>query len=53
MDGLTDADCVDLADRYRRAVHRLNALTMCSTVKGTKTALTWKDAKEQWHVNGV
>jgi hypothetical protein len=33
--------------------HRLNALTMCATVKGTKTALTWKDAKEQWHVNGV
>lgn len=34
-------------------LHRLNALTMCATVKGTKTALTWKDAKEQWHVNGV
>jgi hypothetical protein len=32
---------------------RLNALTMCATLKGTKTALTWKDAREQWHLNGV
>lgn len=27
MDGLTDAGRADLADRYRRAVHRLDALT--------------------------
>lgn len=32
---------------------RLNALTTCATIKGTKTALTWKDAKEQWHLNGI
>jgi hypothetical protein len=32
---------------------RLNGLTACSTLSGTKTALTWKDASERWHVNGV
>ena len=32
---------------------RLNALTMCVTMKGTKTALTWKGADERWRVNGV
>ena len=32
---------------------RLIALTMCPTVKGTKTALTWRDADERWRVIGV
>jgi len=32
---------------------RLNALMTCATIKGTKSALTWKDADDMWHVNGV
>jgi len=32
---------------------RLDSLTNCATVKGTRTALVWKDASERWLVNGV
>lgn len=32
---------------------RLVALTACATVKGTKTALVWKDGHEHWYANGV
>lgn len=32
---------------------RLNALMTCATIKGTKSALTWKGADDRWHVNGV
>ncbi|KAJ3066222.1 hypothetical protein HK102_007703, partial [Quaeritorhiza haematococci] len=32
---------------------RLDALTACATVSGTKSALVWKDGKGNWHANGV
>jgi hypothetical protein len=32
---------------------RLMGLTACATVKGTKTALIWKDGHEHWHPNGI
>ncbi|MEQ1622590.1 MAG: hypothetical protein ABL919_14375 [Methylococcales bacterium] len=32
---------------------RLAALTACATLRGTKTALVWKDEQEHWHTNGV
>jgi hypothetical protein len=32
---------------------RLDALTACATVGGTKSALVWKDGNGNWHANGV
>lgn len=32
---------------------RLNALTACPTVSGTKSTLVWKDNQDQWRANGL